>query len=153
MKQHQGSANVVSFIEKSTQEKYFPQYHNALDHVLRLLCDNGIGIERKRAQVLTQDIEMKLWETGVLGIHSPQSLLNTVFLNQSLCLRVTQVQVCVSMLSSMLLLIAPLSQEELSEKLAKQKEYNGKTFCLQGISKHVRLQIQHCFFTRVVCLH
>ena len=68
--------NVVSFIEKSTREKY---YHNALDRMLRALRENGIGLERKRAQVITRDIEAKLWETGVLGLHSPQSLLNSVF--------------------------------------------------------------------------
>ena len=53
MKQHQGAANVVSFIDKGSREKYFPRYHNALDRML--------------------------WETGVLGFHSPQSLLNAVF--------------------------------------------------------------------------
>ena len=107
MKQHQGAANVVSFIDKGSREKYFPRYHNALDHMLRALRCNGIGIERRRAQVITQDIETKLWETGVLGFHSPQSLLNAVFY------------------------------------------YNGKFFCLRGVSEHVKLrfsQIQHCFF-------
>lgn len=106
MKQNLGAVNVVSFIEKATREKYFPCYHNALDRMLRVLRENGIGIERKRAQVITQDIEAKLWESGVLGLHSPQSLLNAVFF------------------------------------------YNGKKFCLRGVSEHARLQfsqIQHCF--------
>ena len=54
-------------------------YHNALDLVLGTLRSNGIGIEHRRAQVITQDIEEKLWERGVIGFHSPQSLLNAVF--------------------------------------------------------------------------
>jgi hypothetical protein len=36
-------------------------------------------VEQKRAQLITQDIEAKLWETGVLSVHSAQTLLNTVF--------------------------------------------------------------------------
>ena len=99
MKQNLDAVNVVSFIEKATREKYFPCYHNALDCMLRAygkmelyaksIRENGIGIERKRAQVITQDIEAKLWESGILGLHSPQSLLNAVFFynGKNLCLR------------------------------------------------------------------
>ena len=47
MKQYQGAANVVTFIEKATRGNYFPRYHNTLDRVLRTLRQNGIGIERK----------------------------------------------------------------------------------------------------------
>ena len=89
MKQQQGPASVVNFVEKSEREKHYPQLHNALDRVLRHLRESGIGIERKRAALITPDIEAKLWETGVIGCHSPQALLNAVFFynGKNFCLR------------------------------------------------------------------
>ena len=77
MKQNQEAENVVSFVEKVTQEKYF---HNALHRTLRSSRQKGIGVERKRAHIITQEIENKLWDMGVLGFSSsPQYLLNAVF--------------------------------------------------------------------------
>ena len=86
LKQHQGAANVQSFVERSSREKNF---HNALDHILRLLRQKGIGVERKQAELITQDIETQLWEKGGLGYSNPQSLLNTVFFynGRNFCLR------------------------------------------------------------------
>jgi hypothetical protein len=39
----------------------------------------GIGLERKQAEVITSDMEMMMWEQGVLGEDNPKALLNTVF--------------------------------------------------------------------------
>lgn len=79
MKETQGAANVTTFLNGQLREKFYPQLHNALDRQLRFLRNNGIGIERKRAQIITHDIEEKLWEEGVIGVCSPQALLNAVF--------------------------------------------------------------------------
>ena len=79
MKQFQGAQNVTNFVDKTEREKHFPQLHNALDRVLRQLRQSGIGVECRRAALITDDIESKLWETGVTGIHSPQALLHAVF--------------------------------------------------------------------------
>ena len=79
MKQFQGAQNVTNFVDKTEREKHFPQLHNALDRVLRQLRQSGIGVECRRAALITDDIESKLWETGVIGIHSPQALLHAVF--------------------------------------------------------------------------
>ena len=52
----------------------------------------SIGIERKRAQVITPDIQQQLWRMGVLGFHSPEALLNTMlfFNGQNFCLQGVQ---------------------------------------------------------------
>ena len=49
MKENQSVVNVISFMEKSTREKYYPQLNNALDHQLRMLRSNGIGINWTKA--------------------------------------------------------------------------------------------------------
>lgn len=56
MKQHQGDTNVVSFVEQSTRKKHFPRLHNVLDYILRVLRQSGIGVERKWAEIITQDV-------------------------------------------------------------------------------------------------
>ena len=89
MKQQLGPVNVPNFIDKSEQETNYSCLNNALDRILWMLRQNGIGVERKRAAVITQDIESKHWETGVIGCYSPQALLNAVFCLQweEFCLR------------------------------------------------------------------
>ena len=84
MKQ-KGATNVVHCVEKSEREKHYPQLHNALDRVLHHLRESGIGVERKRAALITADIEAKLWEMGAIV---PQALLNVFFYNgKNFCLR------------------------------------------------------------------
>ena len=68
MKQQLGPVNV----DKSEQETNYSYLNNALDRILWMLRQNGIGVERKRAAVI--DIESKYWETGVIGCYSPQAL-------------------------------------------------------------------------------
>ena len=80
MKECQGAANITTFLNAQLREKCYPQLHHAFDRQLRYLRDSGIGIERKLAQIITPVIEDKLWEEGVIGVHSPPSLLNAVFL-------------------------------------------------------------------------
>ena len=89
MKKNIGAANLVSFVEKSSREKSYPKLHNAMDWQLRMLRNNRIGVERKRAQIITADIEVQLWAKGILGCHSPQALLNSVFFynGKLFCLR------------------------------------------------------------------
>ena len=89
MKPLQGAANVQRSVEKSSRKNNFPCLHNALDHILRLLQQKGIGVEHKRAELITQDTETQLWEKGVLGYSNPQSLFNAVFFynGRNFCLR------------------------------------------------------------------
>ena len=84
--------SVVNFVDKSSREKNYPLLQNALDRHLRMLRVNGIGIERKRAAVITTDQEAKLWEQGIIGFGTPQALLNAVFFynGKKFCLRGVQ---------------------------------------------------------------
>ena len=72
-------ASVYSFMNKIERERYFPKLHNALDRHLRMLRAYGIGVERRTADVITPEMEQKLWSLGILGICTPESLLNAVF--------------------------------------------------------------------------
>ena len=60
-----------------------PQFHGfkqALDGEMKRLQAGGAGIEKKRAQPITNEEEEKLWNEGVSGSHSPQSLLDTMIM-------------------------------------------------------------------------
>ena len=43
--------------KKRERERFYLQLNSALDRQLRMLRMNGIGVERKRAQVITPAIE------------------------------------------------------------------------------------------------
>ena len=79
--------NTPNFLSKT--EAKFTMFRNSLDGQLRFLRGNGVGVERKRASIITTEDEDKLWASGVLGIYNPVALLNAVFyLNgKSFCLR------------------------------------------------------------------
>ena len=51
MKENQGAA----------RERYYPQLNATLDRQLRMLRNSGIGTERKRAEVITADVEAQMW--------------------------------------------------------------------------------------------
>ena len=80
----------MRILEKSCGE--FVKTRNALDRMLRVLRESGVGAERKRSDIFTPELENRLWSTQVLGMHSSESLLNAVFyLNgKGLCLRCVQ---------------------------------------------------------------
>ena len=44
-----------------------------------MLRQAGVGVEKRHCGVLDVMAENKLWESKVLGAHSPKALLNTVF--------------------------------------------------------------------------
>ena len=79
--------NAPNFLSKT--EAQFSMFRNALDRQLWFLRGNGVGVEWKRASIITAEYEDKLWTSGVLGIHNPVALLNAVFyLNgKSVCRR------------------------------------------------------------------
>ena len=56
----------------------FNYFRSAFDSVLKNLHEKGIGIEKKWAQIITRDIEEKLWSNGCLGGSSPQQLLDSL---------------------------------------------------------------------------
>ena len=67
----------MNFIDK--KDKKFKELHCICDRLYRELRKKGIGANSKRAELMTPEDEWRLWETGVLGVHSPAALLNVVF--------------------------------------------------------------------------
>ena len=69
--------NAPNIIDKKND--LFPLKRHALDQQLRFLRKNGIGVQKKRAPVITREVEDQLWASGTLGLDSPTSLLNAIF--------------------------------------------------------------------------
>ena len=61
---------------KDTQ---FANFRKTLDGEMKSLQKKGIGTRKRQAEILTEAHEELLWEKGLLGDHSPQALLNTIF--------------------------------------------------------------------------
>ena len=74
---------------KTSQSHFYPRLHNAMDYHFRLLRCYGIGVERKQAAIISPEQEKKMWQKGVLGVHSPKVLLQRVFFynGKNFCLR------------------------------------------------------------------
>ena len=87
MRQATPRCSVPNFLDRKNPD--FAEVHSVTDHIYRQLRMKGIGASRKATEVLTKDEENTLWERGVLGVHTPQALLNaTFFLNgKNLALR------------------------------------------------------------------
>ena len=45
---------------------------------MKICVSQGIGISVKQAQILNVTNEDLLWSLGLLGLHCPESLLNTI---------------------------------------------------------------------------
>ena len=56
----------------------FAVFRGAFDCVLKDLHSMGVGTATKQAEVITSDIEDRLWSEGVLGSDTPQKLLDTL---------------------------------------------------------------------------
>ena len=73
MKQQRGAAKLE---EKAQSEKHYLHLHNTLYRVVCHLRESAIGVECRRAALITPCIEAKLWEMGFIGCHGPQASLN-----------------------------------------------------------------------------
>ena len=71
------------------KDSRFKALHNTLDNLYHKLRTMNVGAEIKHAEVFTKEDESLLWESGTLGLNSPQALLHAVFyLNgKNFCLR------------------------------------------------------------------
>ena len=61
------------------KDKQFTQARSVLDSEMKQLKGHGIGSIKRKVEPLTVEEEEILWNKGILGYHSPQALLNTVF--------------------------------------------------------------------------
>ena len=63
--------------------------HATIDNLSRKLRTEGVGAEVKHTSVISPEEENALWESDVLGVKTPKSLLYAVFYKngQNVCLR------------------------------------------------------------------
>ena len=54
------------------------QFRSVLDGELKRLNGTGKYIHKKKASIITAEIEEVLWEKGLLGDHTPQVLIDTM---------------------------------------------------------------------------
>lgn len=64
---------------KFLTDERFLQIQNTLDNVMKKLSKLGIGSTKRQADIITIEEENTLWNTGVLGIDTPQKLVSTLF--------------------------------------------------------------------------
>ena len=57
----------------------FLPLHNTMNNLSKKLLGEGVGARKIQARVITEEEEEELWRKGVMGKHTPISLLNTVF--------------------------------------------------------------------------
>ena len=70
---------IYLFISETRYDHTFVELHNVCDTLFRQLHSDGVGSETKETSVIMKDEENKLWSYGILGLHSPKSLLRTTF--------------------------------------------------------------------------
>ena len=56
----------------------FDKFRYSLDAEMKRLQSNGVGSKRRQAEPLTEEEEEILWQKGLLGDSSPQTLLDTM---------------------------------------------------------------------------
>ena len=60
------------------QDTSFAGFRKTLDGEMKRLHSHGLGVAMKQAEPLTVDEENQLWEQGLLGDRTPQTLLDTM---------------------------------------------------------------------------
>ena len=83
---------VMRFLQQNGQpqvdffkEQVYADFRTTLDAEMKCLQQDGIGSRKRQAEPLTEEEEDLLWEKGILGEHSPQALLNSVFFYNGIC--------------------------------------------------------------------
>ena len=70
--------DTIGFSWKLLNETVFNRIRYTLDNMMKRRTADGIGNSVRKAQVITFTDEDLLWSLGILGVHSPQVLLDTV---------------------------------------------------------------------------
>ena len=60
------------------KDAVFVRFRTTLDAEMKRLQSQGIGSQKKQAEIITADEEDLLWKEQILGDHSPKSLLDTI---------------------------------------------------------------------------
>ena len=69
--------------------KHLARFRNVRDSEYHRLHTKGIGASVKHCEVFTTQDEQRLWESGIIGLHSPLALLRAAFIlnGKNFCLR------------------------------------------------------------------
>ena len=67
------------------KEQAYAEFRATLDAEMKRLKQAGTGSRKRQAEPLTQKEEELLWKKRILGDHSPQALLNSVFFFNGVC--------------------------------------------------------------------
>ena len=67
------------------KEQCYADFRSTLDAEMKRLKRAGMGSRKRQAEPLTPEEEELLWEKRILGDHSPQALLNSVFFFNGVC--------------------------------------------------------------------
>ena len=78
IKEHRPQLNIFS-------QPQFAGFRKTLDSEVKRLRSLGMGVDRKQAEPLTVEEENSLWEQGLLGDSSPQTLVDALFVWRALC--------------------------------------------------------------------
>jgi len=57
----------------------FREFRKTLDARMKVLTGQGIGVEKKRSDPVTEEDEQKMWDTGVFSMMTASGLSNAVF--------------------------------------------------------------------------
>lgn len=60
------------------KDSSFEYFRSVLNSTLKELHQSGVGTSKKRAEVITEDLEEKMWKENVLGDDTPEKLLHTL---------------------------------------------------------------------------
>lgn len=60
------------------EDKSFDGMRRVLDAKMKELSSRGMGIERKKAEVISEEQEEELWKKNILGTDTPQKLLDSM---------------------------------------------------------------------------
>ena len=63
---------------KFFRDDRFIQIQNTIDNVMKELSKEGIGAEKKQAEIISIEEEKKLWDDCILGVDTPDKLVNTL---------------------------------------------------------------------------
>ena len=60
------------------KQPQFDDLKKTLDAKMKELTEKGVATDKRKAEIITEDMEDILWEKKILGDHTPQALLDTV---------------------------------------------------------------------------
>ncbi|CAH3158175.1 unnamed protein product [Porites lobata] len=79
LREKDAAFSIAKDIDIGVREKFFSNSRKVLEGKARLLRQEGFGKRPNAAKALTSQDEELLWSKGVLGSHSPQSLIQTMW--------------------------------------------------------------------------